>query len=75
MENKNNLDDIKIQNTFLEASAEQERMINVIYAALTLAGKFNLEAQVILSSLQTLKRHPNISIEDAIHAGLEDWDL
>jgi len=46
-----------------------------VYDALTLAGKFGLEVETIATAMIYLKENPDKTIEDALNAGLSDWDV
>ena len=39
------------------------------------ASRYNLEIEVILWSLYYMKKNPKATIEEALSAGLQEWDL
>jgi hypothetical protein len=51
-----------------------ETMANVS-TALNVAGKYDMEVEVIATAMIFLKENPDASIETALNAGLGDWDV
>jgi len=51
-----------------------ETMDNVS-TALKIAGKYDMEVEVIATAMIFLKENPDASIETALNAGLGDWDV
>jgi hypothetical protein len=51
-----------------------ETMDNVS-AALKIAGKYDMDVEVIATAMIFLKENPDASIETALNAGLGDWDV
>lgn len=47
--------------------------LKVINEALQEAKKYGLEAEVIWSTLNSIKNNPNQSLMEAIHHGLGEW--
>ena len=52
-----------------------ENTVKNVCDTLNLAGKFGLEAETIATAMIYLKENPDKTIEDALNAGLGDWDV
>ena len=50
-----------------------EDALEEIYEALEIAKPYNLEIEVIYSSMDYLKEHPEASIKEATDAGVNEW--
>jgi hypothetical protein len=46
-----------------------------VSTALKIAGKYDMEVEVIATAMIFLKENPDASIETALNAGLGDWDV
>jgi len=49
--------------------------LDLISDALREASSYSLTAEVFLWSLYHMKENPNASIEEALNAGMREWDL
>lgn len=49
--------------------------IKAIRNALSLAQKFDLEIEVLWSAFKAIQQTPELTIEEALHEGLNEWDL
>jgi len=47
--------------------------LDEINEALKLAEKYNLQAEVVWSALEYMKRHTDSTLAEAIHHGLSEW--
>jgi len=61
-----------IKGTSGESLADVVRNVNDTLKA---AGKFGLEVETIATALLFLKENPTMTIEYALHVGLQDWDV
>lgn len=52
-----------------------EEDLKLINNALNIASSERLEAEVILWAFYAIQSNPQLSIEEALEAGLEEWDL
>jgi len=50
-----------------------EDALEEIYEALEIAKPYNLEIEVMYSSMKYLKEHKNASIREATDAGVNEW--
>jgi len=50
-------------------------VIESVSAAMDDAIQYNLVAEVIATAMIYLKENPNASIDEALDAGLSDWDI
>lgn len=48
-----------------------EKVSEILYES----SKYQLESEVFLWSLYYVKEHPEASIEEALNAGMVEWDL
>ena len=51
------------------------QQIGFVHSALKTAGEHGLEPEVVLAALQFAQANPELSIEECMEAGLEEWDL
>ena len=59
-------------------STTNERLDNVVRSvakALQIASNYGLEVETIATAMIYLKENPDKTIEDALNAGLSDWDI
>lgn len=61
--------------TSLSGKYHESAALHVVEAALKAAEKHHLETEVLYTAFVYLKENPEASIEDALHAGLTDWDI
>lgn len=52
---------------------QRENDMNAILLCLKGSRKYQLEVEVVYTAMKYLQNNPNISIEDAIHNGFEEW--
>ena len=52
-----------------------DHVINYVNDVLVVAGKYDLEVEVIATAMIYLKENPEASISDALSTGLSDWDV
>ena len=58
------------------ASTESlQEVMDMVANVLTTSKKYFLEAEVFATALIVLKENPELSIEEALEAGLSDWDI
>lgn len=58
----------KSKNTLTE-------VMDMVANALTLSGKYGLQTEVIAVALIFMEENPNATIQEALNAGLGDWDI
>jgi len=81
MENKsddNLLDDlqnIKFTDAEVDSFKEEERLLIIIATALQVSDSCDLQERFVLSAMSIIKQNPEMSIEDAVFAGLTEWDI
>lgn len=49
--------------------------LRAICGALHRASKYSLQAEVIMGALHYAQKHPTASVEEAMIAGLAEWDV
>lgn len=52
-----------------------EYLLSKVRKAIDEAREFGLDAEVILYAMKAIKEAPQISIEEALVAGLHEWDF
>lgn len=50
-------------------------IVDAVGKALLIAERYNLQVEVMVSTLTYLKRNPSSSIQEALEYGLNEWDL
>lgn len=51
------------------------KTMDAVANTLKFAGEYHLEVEVIASAMLYLKENPEVSINEALNAGLGDWDV
>lgn len=49
--------------------------LDIVSGVIHEAGRYHLTAEVILSALYYIKEKPESSIEEALSAGMDEWDV
>ena len=68
---------IKIMPSNLKSSTEEtlaETMDNVAQT-LKFAAEYHLECEVFATALLFVKENPECTVNEALHAGLNEWDI
>jgi hypothetical protein len=73
MEENQEFTDKKLSLVFGEGDAQLHRDMEAVHSALSDAKKYNLETEVVCWALMAMKADPEMSIEDAIWYGYNEW--
>lgn len=64
----------RLLKIWIKENPSIEDEIKSVSSALQIAKQFTLESEVVLFALLAVKNNPNISINEALSLGLEEWD-
>jgi len=59
----------------LERNEDSLKELDYISECLKDAGAYGLTAEVVTYALKALKAHPEISIQETMERGMEEWDV
>jgi len=59
----------------VEKDENSERELKYVNQCLEDAGKYSLQVEVVVWALKAMKAHPELTVQEAMERGMEEWDV